>query len=145
MKWICSLIIFFCTTSFSIAGDYNSGKLGEGAGAYLYAVCVANELKNTKCSYLAPQTISLQPIINDIEYHLKQKDLIDFRSFLNKDMKSLQSDAKKYLYEFIDVSTRTRQIDIHTACGMLFQNVSLTLGKAEQQWRQAKELYSDKR
>ena len=76
-KLLQSLIIFFSlTASNSSFAEYNSLKLGEGAGGYLIINDLSEKINNSVCGYATNKSHSFDEALDEIFLYLNDNDKI---------------------------------------------------------------------
>jgi len=71
-----AIIIFLLLIPLSVNAEYNSFKLGEAAGSYIFSIYLIHAFKNSQCSYVSIKKIPINPVINDIKQTFIEEDRV---------------------------------------------------------------------
>lgn len=129
-------------TPFACA-DYNPGKLGEAAGAYVIATDMMQRLQSSRCGYVFKKsTYRFDEAVKEVMQYLRPGDRKEFQAFLigEENMKARQ-DNTRYIEDWLRSMAREGQ-DEKTACGMLFSHIGTVYSKATKGWEYAKQHYT---
>lgn len=138
---ILSLLIGLIGSSASIA-EYNSLKLGQGAGGYLIINDLFEKLNQSECSYAINKSYSYGEALDEIYLYLNNKDKQELKVFLkSQKFKNDLIENSLFINEYF-IAGKRDGLDEKTLCGMLISIVSVTYQQAQNQWDFAKEHYS---
>tara|TARA_B110000008_G_scaffold162820_1_gene163246 strand:+ start:111 stop:548 length:438 start_codon:yes stop_codon:yes gene_type:complete len=142
-KLLQSLIIFFSlTASNSSFAEYNSLKLGQGAGGFLIINHLYERLDKSVCSYAINRSYSYDDALDEVFLYLNTSDKQEFKDFL--DSRKFKNDLVEnslIINEFL-LNGKKDGLDEKTLCGMLISLASVSYENAQNQWDYAKEHYS---
>jgi len=135
------LLLGFIGSSESLA-QYNSSKLGQGAGGYLIINHLYERLNKSVCSYAINRSYSYDEALDEVFLYLNTNDKQAFKDFL--DSRKFKNDLVEnslFINEFL-LNGKKDGMDEKTLCGMLISIASISYQKAQNQWDFAKEHYS---
>jgi hypothetical protein len=128
--------------SSSAIAEYNSLKLGEGAGGYLIINDLSEKINNSVCGYATNMNHSFDEALDEIFLYLNENDKREINKFLkSQKFKKDLDENSQFINEFL-VNGKKDGLDEKTLCGMLITIVTLTYEQAQIQWDFAKENYS---
>lgn len=134
-------LLFLCSPF--VWAEYNAGKLGEAAGAYMHATDMMQKLQNSKCGYIfKKKTYSFDNAVKEIMQHLRPRDRGELQSILDgEENKKERQDNARYIDDWLRSMSR-EGMDEKTACGMLVSNIGTIYNKATKGWEYAKQHYT---
>ena len=142
-KLLMPLFIFFSLIgSSSSFAEYNSLKLGQGAGGFLIINHLYERLNKSVCSYAINRSYSYDEALDEVLLYLNTNDKKAFKDFL--DSRKFKNDLVEnslIINEFL-LNGKKDGLDEKTLCGMLISFASTSYKKAQNQWDYAKEQYS---
>ena len=142
-KLLMPLFIFFSLIgSSSSFAEYNSLKLGQGAGGFLIINHLYERLNKSVCSYAINRSYSYDEALDEVLLYLNTNDKKAFKDFL--DSRKFKNDLVEnslFINEFL-LNGKKDGLDEKTLCGMLISIASISYQKAQNQWDFAKEHYS---
>jgi len=142
-KLLMPLFIFFSLIgSSSSFAEYNSLKLGQGAGGFLIINHLYERLNKSVCSYAINRSYSYDEALDEVLLYLNTNDKKAFKDFL--DSRKFKNDLVEnslLINEFL-LNGKKDSMDEKTLCGMLISIASISYQKAQNQWDFAKEHYS---
>jgi hypothetical protein len=142
-KLLMPLFIFFSLIgSSSSFAEYNSLKLGQGAGGFLIINHLYERLNKSVCSYAINRSYSYDEALDEVLLYLNTNDKKAFKDFL--DSRKFKNDLVEnslFINEFL-LNGKKDGMDEKTLCGMLISIASISYQKAQNQWDFAKEHYS---
>ena len=142
-KLLMPLFIFFSLIgSSSSFAEYNSLKLGQGAGGFLIINHLYERLNKSVCSYAINRIYSYDEALDEVFLYLNTNDKQAFKDFL--DSRKFKNDLVEnslFINEFL-LNGKKDGMDEKTLCGMLISIASISYQKAQNQWDFAKEHYS---
>ena len=142
-KLLMPLFIFFSLIgSSSSFAEYNSLKLGQGAGGFLIINHLYERLNKSVCSYAINRSYSYDEALDEVFLYLNTNDKQAFKDFL--DSRKFKNDLVEnslFINEFL-LNGKKDGMDEKTLCGMLISIASISYQKAQNQWDFAKEHYS---
>ena len=142
-KLLMPLFIFFSLIgSSSSFAEYNSLKLGQGAGGFLIINHLYERLNKSVCSYAINRSYSYDEALDEVLLYLNTNDKKAFKDFL--DSRKFKNDLVEnslIINEFL-LNGKKDGMDEKTLCGMLISIASISYQKAQNQWDFAKEHYS---
>jgi len=142
-KLLLPLFIFFSFIgSSSSFAEYNSLKLGQGAGGFLIINHLYERLNKSVCSYAINKSYSYDEALDEVFLYLNTNDKKAFKDFL--DSRKFKNDLVEnslIINEFL-LNGKKDGLDEKTLCGMLISFASISYEKAQNQWDYAKEHYS---
>lgn len=123
--------------------EYNAGKLGEAAGAYLNAVDMVLQLQQSRCGYVfKKKSYSIEGTVKELRQHLRPKDQEELQAFLDGDeFRRVRLDNAHTIEDWLQSLAR-EGYDEKTICGMIASNVANVLNYAIQKWEYAKQHYA---
>ena len=142
MKKLFLLLCLSISYSSISYAEYNSLKLGQGAGGYLIINHLYERLNNSVCSYAINRSYSYDDALNEVFLYLNTNDKQDFKDFL--DSRKFKNDLVEnslIINEFL-LNGKKDGLDEKTLCGMLISLASVSYENAQNQWDYAKEHYS---
>ena len=142
-KLLLLLFVFFSLigSSSSIA-EYNSLKLGQGAGGYLIINDLYERLNKSVCSYAINRSYSYDEALDEIFLYLNTNDKQELKDFLKgQKFKNDLVENSLFINEFL-MNGKKDGLDEKTLCGMLISIASISYQKAQNQWDFAIEHYS---
>ena len=142
-KLLMPLFIFFrLIGSSSSFAEYNSLKLGQGAGGFLIINHLYERLNKSVCSYAINRSYSYDESLDEVFLYLNTNDKKEFKNFL--DSRKFKNDLVEnslIINEFL-LNGKKDGLDEKTLCGMLISFASTSYKKSQNQWDYAKEHYS---
>jgi len=142
-KLLMPLFIFFSLIgSSSSFAEYNSLKLGQGAGGFLIINHLYERLNKSVCSYAINRSYSYDEALDEVFLYLNTNDKKEFKNFL--DSRKFKNDLVEnslIINEFL-LNGKKDGLDEKTLCGMLISFASTSYKKSQNQWDYAKEHYS---
>ena len=142
-KLLLPLFIFFSFIgSSSSFAEYNSLKLGQGAGGFLIINHLYERLNKSVCSYAINKSYSYDEALDEVFLYLNTNDKKAFKDFL--DSRKFKNDLVEnslIINEFL-LNGKKDGLDEKTLCGMLISFASTSYKKSQNQWDYAKEHYS---
>ena len=142
-KLLLPLFIFFSFIgSSSSFAEYNSLKLGQGAGGFLIINHLYERLNKSVCSYAINRSYSYDEALDEVFLYLNTNDKKAFKDFL--DSRKFKNDLVEnslIINEFL-LNGKKDGLDEKTLCGMLTSFASISYEKAQNQWNYAKEHHS---
>ena len=142
-KLLMPLFIFFSLIgSSSSFAEYNSLKLGQGAGGFLIINHLYERLNKSVCSYAINRSYSYDEALDEVFLYLNTNDKQEFKNFL--DSRKFKNDLVEnslIINEFL-LNGKKDGLDEKTLCGMLISFASTSYKKSQNQWDYAKEHYS---
>jgi len=142
-KLLLLLFVFFSLigSSSSIA-EYNSLKLGQGAGGYLIINDLYERINNSVCGYAINRSYSYDEALDEIFLYLNTNDKQELKGFLkSQKFKNDLVENSLFINEFL-MNGKKDGLDEKTLCGMLISIASISYQKAQNQWDFAIEHYS---
>ena len=137
-----SILSFGLIGSNPSIAEYNSLKLGQGAGGYLIINDLYERLNNSVCGYAINRNYSFNEALDEIFLYLNDNDKIEISNFLkSQKFKNDLVENSLFINEFL-VSGKKDGLDEKTLCGMLISIASISYEQAQIQWDFAKENYS---
>ena len=137
-----SILSFGLIGSTPSIAEYNSLKLGQGAGGYLIINDLYERLNNSVCGYAINRSYSFDEALDEIFFYLNDNDKIEISNFLkSQKFKNDLVENSFFINEFL-VSGKKDGLDEKTLCGMLISIASISYEQAQIQWDFAKENYS---
>ena len=142
-KLLQSLFIFLILTSSSSSyAEYNSLKLGQGAGGFLIINHLYERLNKSVCGYAIDRSYRYDEALEEVFLYLNTNDKQEYKDLL---------DSRKYKNDLVENSLMINEfllngkkngLDEKTLCGMLISFASTSYKKSQNQWDYAKEHYS---
>ena len=127
----------------SASAEYNSGKLGEAAGAYLIAVDMILQLQKSQCGYVfKKKKHNFADTVKEVQGYLRPSDQKELQIFLDgEEFRKAQGDNRHFIQESLR-SLKREGLDEKTSCGMFASNTAMVHEQAKQKWEYAKEHYA---
>ena len=131
----------FIGSTVSLA-EYNSLKLGQGAGGFLIINDLFEKLNQSECGYAINKSFTYDKALDEIYLYLNNKDKQELKVFLkSQKFKNDLIENSLFISEVL-VAGKKDGLDEKTICGMLISIASMSYEKAQNQWDFAKEHYS---
>lgn len=127
----------------SVSAGYDSGKLGEAAGAYLNAVDMVLQLQESQCGYVfKKKKYDFNSTVKEVMSYLKPNDQKELQTFLDGEkFRNGRQDNKRSIQESLRSLGREGH-DEKTICGMIASSTAMVHEYAKQKWEYAKQHYT---
>jgi hypothetical protein len=135
--------VFIGLEPVSVSAEYNSGKLGEAAGAYLIAIDMILQLQKSQCGYIfKKKKHNFVDTVKEVQSYLRPNDQRELQIFLDgEEFQKAQDDNRHFIQESLG-SLKREGLDEKTSCGMFASNTAMVHEQAKQKWEYAKEHYA---
>jgi hypothetical protein len=121
------------------SGEYNSFRLSEGLGGFLFATGLLEQLSKSECSYAVKNQVSYAATIAEALLYFNERDRQKILIFANEPKR--QKDISEYL-DGMRNAAKKDGVDEKTICGFMISNVGMVYGVAKQRWEDARTQYS---
>jgi hypothetical protein len=138
-----ALVVSLGFGSPSALAEYNAGKLGEAAGAYMMAIDMMEKLQHSRCGYMfEKKTYRFDDAVKEVMQYLRPKDKKELQVFLDgEENRKERHDNTRYIENWLRSIAREGR-DEKKTCVLFVGNIATIYNSATTKWEYAKQNYA---
>ena len=138
-----ALVVSLGLGSPSAWAEYNAGKLGEAAGAYMMAIDMMEKLQHSRCGYMfEKKTYRFDDAVKEVMQYLRPRDQKELQAFLDgEEKRKARQDNARDIEDWLRSIAREGR-DERKTCVLFVGNIATIYNSAATKWEYAKHNYA---